>query len=112
MTDIEKVKDLHKRMKNSMRDLLNTYATEASGMAVRSADPHNPVVQAAQIALANAAVDYMVFCGSTPVDALQDVINSTGIAMKTWVDTIVRMHHLAAKTTSETTVINDEKTIN
>ena len=106
MTDTTEIKDVMKRMKDDLRALINQYAEEANSLASESSvDPHAPVVAAMQIALANAAVDYMLLCGATPPEALQNVTNVTGMAMKQWIDTIVRLHKLNAKTTTASTII-------
>lgn len=107
---IEKARDMMKRMKGDIRQILNDYATEASELAVREADPHTPVIQAAQIALANAATDYMVLCGDNAVEALNDVVQCTGLAMKQWTETAVRSMGLKAQTTVEKTIVTPDDT--
>jgi hypothetical protein len=109
MTDIEKAKDMMKRMKGDVREVINNYATETNTLANKGADPHTPVIAAMQMALANAAVDYLVLCGMTPPEALQTACNVTGIAMQQWLDTVLRLHKLKAETKTNIVGITDAK---
>ena len=90
-TSAEKALVFHKGLKDDLRLIINNNATKASELAVNSTDPHTPVVQAMQIALINAAVDYMVLCGATPQDAVNDVIASLDVAVHTWINAVQRM---------------------
>jgi hypothetical protein len=81
--------DLLKRIKADARAILDKYSTEASALATKSEDPHLPVVAAVQVALANAATDYMVTCGAKPQDAIGGVINTTGLAMQQWISALM-----------------------
>lgn len=92
--DAEKAVDLMKRMKLDVRNILTKYSVEAAELAVNSADPHSPVIGCAQMALANASSDYMVFCGANPLESFNITVNITGQAMQQWVDAVMKMQNI------------------
>ena len=108
MTDIEKVKELMKKLKGELRQVINDNTNVASTLATKSGDPHTPILSMMQMAYANAAVDYMVLCGVPPVEALQLVTNVTGQAMQHWLETVLRLHGLSAKANQTSTVIEND----
>ena len=89
--------DMMVRMVADVRKVLDTYATEAAGFSPNSPDPHSPVIGCAQMALANAGVDYMVVCGAKPVEALQVVVNTSGQSMETWIQHALRSAGIQVK---------------
>lgn len=105
-------RDLMTKVKGEIRQVINNNTTAASLLATKSPDPHTPILSMMQMALANAAVDYMVLCGATPVEAFQAVTNCTGVAMQCWVETVLRLHGLKAKTNSKSTIIENAPVIN
>jgi hypothetical protein len=88
--DREKAKDLMARMKVDVRAILEKYAAEAADLSVNSDDPHSPVIGCVQMALANAAAQYMSFCGATPLEGFNVTVNITGQAMKHWVNAVMQ----------------------
>ena len=92
--DTEKAIELMKKMKADMRSLLNTYATEASQLAVNSGDPHSPVIGCAQMALANASADYLALCGCTGPECFTITVNISGQAMQQWINAVMKAQKL------------------
>lgn len=90
-TPAEKALEFHKGLKDQVRSIINDNTNKASELAVNAADPHTPVIQAMQIALINASIDYMIVCGATPQDAVNDVIGSLDVAVRTWINAVQRM---------------------
>ena len=95
--DVEKAKELMKRITSDVRAVINTHALEASEISVNSSDPHSPILGFMQMALAGAGTDYMHFCGATPTDAAGVTINITGQAMKQWTLAFMRQHNIQVK---------------
>lgn len=108
--ELAKSVEMMTRMKADVRDLINKYSVETATLA-NTKDHISPVVTSLQMALANAALDHAVFCGLPPVDALQGVINLTGSSMKVWIDTVIKLHKLHAKTTTDTVEVKNDKKI-
>ena len=98
--DQAKAKDMMTRMKGSIRSVLNDYATEASNLALNSDDPHSPVIACAQMALANAAADYLALCGATGPECFQITVNVTGQAMEKWVGAVMNAHGIKKAATN------------
>lgn len=98
MSEIDKDKaiEMMEQMKSDLRAVINDYATEASAIAVNHGDPHSAVIACAQIALANASVDYMTLCGTKPLESFQVVVNATGQAMQQWINTVMRNNNIKA----------------
>ena len=92
--DAAKAVELMKKMKADVRALLNTYATEASQLAVNSEDPHSPVIGCAQMALANAAADYLALCGCTGPECFTITVNISGQAMEQWIKAVIKSQNL------------------
>jgi len=109
----KKAIEVTRKIKNDMRELINKYSTECSEIAVNSPDPHLPVIAACQMAFVEAATAYMILCGAKPEDALQGVINVTGIAMENWINAIIKGNNLKAETkVNKTIIVPDESSIN
>lgn len=89
--------DLATRMKADVLAVLNKYANEASQIAVNMTDPHAPVIAFTQMALANAAADYLKLCGATPTECFQVTCNVTGNAMQQWVQAVLKKHGATAQ---------------
>src|ERR1700687_1476143 len=100
--DQEKAIELMKKMKADMRSLLNTYATEASQLAVNSGDPHSPVIGCAQMALANASADYLALCGCTGAECFTITVNTAGQAMQTWIGAVMKAQNIIVEEAPET----------
>lgn len=83
--DEKKVVELLKQIQADLRSILDDYAAEADTLAVNSIDPHTAIIHLTQMALVNAAADYMVNNGATAVEAFERVVSSTGDAMQAWV---------------------------
>ena len=94
--DAAKAVELMKKMKADVRGILNTYATEASQLAVNSDDPHSPVIGCAQMALANAAADYLALCGCTGPECFTITVNISGRAMEQWIKAVMKAQKLVA----------------
>ena len=95
--DTEKAIELMKKMKADMRSLLNTYATEASQLAVNSGDPHSPVIGCAQMALANASADYLALCGCTGPECFTITVNISGQAMQQWINAVMKAQNITVE---------------
>jgi len=109
-TSNEKAKDMMGRMKADIREVMNKYATEATALA-RNKDKISPVLSALQLAIANAAIDYVVLCGVPPADSVQVVANITGASMQHWINTVMKLHGLNGKTTTNTLEVTNEKPV-
>ena len=92
--DAAKAVELMKKMKADVRALLNTYATEASQLAVNAEDPHSPVIGCAQMALANASADYLALCGCTGPECFSITVNISGQAMQQWINAVMKAQKL------------------
>jgi hypothetical protein len=90
MIDREKVKEAIKPMKDDVRALIDKYASMAAELSPNSTDPHSPVLAFMQMALAQAAVEYMLVCGCTLPEAVQATVTVTGRSMEAWVRTLMR----------------------
>lgn len=99
--DKEKAVALMERMKKDVLAVLNKYATEASQIAVNMTDPHSPVIAFAQMAVANAAADYLKLCGANPAESFQVTVNTTGRAMQEWVNAVMKKHNAAIQVIDE-----------
>ena len=97
-----------KRVKADVREVINKYATESSQLSVNSADPHSPVIGIVQMALANAAADYMNLCGATPLECFEVTVNISGQAMQQWINAVMKQSGIKLKE-PEATNGKDEK---
>jgi hypothetical protein len=89
--DRVKVKDIVIPMKDAIRKVIDEYAIKAAQLSLDSTDPHAPVLGFVQMALANAAVDYMVDCGSLPLEAFEVTLVTTGGAMEAWTSKVMEL---------------------
>lgn len=89
--------DLLKRVKGDIRAILDKYAVEAAKLSINSADPHSPVIGIVQMALANAAVDYMCHCGAVPMEGFEAAVSATGNAMEQWVNAVMKQNNIQTK---------------
>lgn len=83
-----KVLNLSKTIKQEIRTIIDKHADEASQLAVKSDDPHVPIVGWMQMALANAATEYLITCGCQPIEAVQLMVDTTGKSMNGWMDAL------------------------
>ena len=96
--DTAAVKAMMARMKIDLRKVIEAYATEASELSVNSPDPHTPIIGCMQMALANAASEYLISsCGTTPIEGFQLVVNTSGQAMRKWVEAAAKNMGLQLK---------------
>lgn len=79
---------LSNTIKSEIRDILDKHATEASQLAVKSDDPHVPVIGWLQMALVNAATEYLITCGCQPIEAVQLTVDVTGKSMNAWINSL------------------------
>ena len=107
MTEIEKAKDLTKRLKGELRKVLNKHCLEANTIS-KTTDPHTPIVGAMQVALISAACEYLVACGMVPGEALEMAYNVSGVAMEQWLNAVLKQNNLIAKTNLKTLDVNND----
>lgn len=91
--DKDKVKLVMKEIKNEVRAILNKHAADCSAIAVNSQDPHSPVIACVQMALVEAAMDYLRLCGVKPEFSLSAIVDLNGKVMMKWVKMLTKTKH-------------------
>ncbi len=79
-----------KELKTGIRSLLNKHASAIAMLSPGNDDPHTPVIGCSQMALAQASVEYLITCGCTPNEAVNNVVNNVQHAMNQWLNSVLR----------------------
>lgn len=88
--------ELMAEVKFAVRMLLQKYATESFEISSGQQDPALPVISVVQMALAQAAVEYLCTAGRTPAEGVQQMTMMTEKAMHAWLNTLFRGHSATA----------------
>lgn len=90
MVDREKVKTSLKKIKGKMRAIVDKHATEAGMLVPDNPDPHLPILGVAQMALAQALVEFLQAQGVPLPEAIRLTAGTTSNAMQTWLNQLYR----------------------
>ena len=93
MTEEEKTRtiEITREIKQTIRDALNKYATEVSVISRGSNDPHTPIIGVTQMALAQAATEYMVTNGASAIEAVEATCHTMNNSMQQWVAVVFKI---------------------
>ena len=93
MTEEERnrVLEISKEIKQAIRNTIDKYATEISIINTTNNDPHTPIIGVVQMALAQAATEYMVTNGASAVEAVDAACQTMNNSMQQWVKVIFKI---------------------
>jgi ferredoxin-NADP reductase len=84
--------ELMAEVKFAVRMLLQKYATESAEIFKHSQDTAVPVIAVVQMALAQAATEYLITSGRAMDDAVRAMSSTTEQAMHKWMQTLFKQH--------------------
>ncbi len=84
--------ELMAEVKFAVRMMLQKYATESAEIFKHSQDTSVPVIAVVQMALAQAATEYLITGGKTMDDAVRSMTATTERAMQHWLQTLFKQH--------------------
>lgn len=87
----EEVKAALIPMKDEVRAIIEKHATLASQLSPNFPDPHTPIIVFMQMALAQAAMEYLIVCGLPINETAGQVMNLTGRAMEAWARSLLKL---------------------
>ena len=90
MTTREEIVAKLQDIKDEVRAVIEKHGTEASQLAPNQSDPHTPIISIMQMALAQAATEYLLVCGCPLPQAVQLTTDKTSEAMQQWLKTLFR----------------------
>ena len=77
------------KIKKDLRKLINVHGAKVNALSPGS-DPHTPIIGCLQMALAQAATEYLMQQGCSTPEAIHAMTNATSAAMTRWLASLMK----------------------